>query len=54
MPTSPRAKWWRPLHTVRSPVDQAIEQQLRRVPDDPSGLLRARIRQHYAQTYRGS
>lgn len=30
------------------PVDQAIEQQLRRVPDDPSGLLRARIRQHYA------
>ncbi len=29
------------------PLDQAIEQQLRRVPDDPSGLLRARIRQHY-------
>lgn len=30
-------------------VDQAIEQQLRRVPDDPSGLLRARIHQHYAR-----
>ncbi len=29
------------------PLDQATEQQLRRVPDDPSGLLRARIRQHY-------
>ena len=29
------------------PLDQAVEQQLRRVPDDPSGLLRARIRQHY-------
>lgn len=35
------------------PVDQAIEQQLRRVPDDPSGLLRARIRQHYATLRRG-
>lgn len=35
------------------PIDQAIEQQLRRVPDDPSGLLRARIRQHYAQMRRG-
>ena len=32
-----------------SEQDQAIEQQLRAVPDDPSGLLRARIRQHYAQ-----
>ncbi len=31
------------------PLDQASEQQLRRVPDDPTGLLRARIRQHYAQ-----
>lgn len=31
------------------PLDQAIEQQLRRVPDDPSGLLRARIRQHYSR-----
>ena len=31
------------------PVDQAVEQQLRRVPDDPSGLLRARIHQHYAR-----
>lgn len=30
-------------------VDQATEQELRRVPDDPSGLLRARIRQHYAR-----
>ncbi len=30
-------------------LDQATEQQLRRVPDDPSGLLRARIRQHYQQ-----
>lgn len=35
------------------PVDQAVEQQLRRVPDDPSGLLRARIRQHYDQMRRG-
>ena len=32
-----------------SEQDQAIEQQLRAVPDDPSGLLRARIRQHYAR-----
>ncbi|MEM9629799.1 MAG: VWA domain-containing protein [Pseudomonadota bacterium] len=31
------------------PVDQAVEQQLRRVPDDPSGLLKARIHQHYAR-----
>ncbi len=30
-------------------LDQAAEQQLRAVPDDPTGLLRARIRQHYAQ-----
>jgi len=36
------------------PVDQAIEQQLRRVPDDPSGLLRARIRQHYSRTTNGA
>ena len=36
------------------PLDQAVEQQLRRVPDDPSGLLRARIRQHYAQIQAGS
>lgn len=28
-------------------LDQVSEQQLRSVPDDPSGLLRARIRQHY-------
>ncbi|MGO4909483.1 VWA domain-containing protein [Pseudorhodobacter sp. W20_MBD10_FR17] len=28
-------------------LDQATEQQLRAVPDDPSGLLRARIRQYY-------
>ncbi|KQZ95151.1 hypothetical protein ASD74_14335 [Rhizobium sp. Root564] len=35
-------------------VDQAVEQQLREVPDDPSGLLRARIRQHYAQLRSGS
>lgn len=35
---------------ARGPVlDQATEQQLRAVPDDPTGLLRARIRQHYAQ-----
>jgi len=32
-----------------APVSQAVEQQLRRVPDDPSGLLRARIHQHYAR-----
>ncbi|TNF18280.1 MAG: VWA domain-containing protein [Rhodobacteraceae bacterium] len=38
--------------TAQSPgpvLDQAAEQQLRAVPDDPTGLLRARIRQHYAQ-----
>ncbi|WP_192843803.1 VWA domain-containing protein [Aureimonas sp. D3] len=35
-------------------IDQAVEQQLREVPDDPSGLLRARIRQHYAQLRSGS
>jgi Ca-activated chloride channel family protein len=34
-----------------SELDQAREQQLRAVPDDPSGLLRARIRQYYAQQY---
>lgn len=33
----------------QAPVNQAVEQQLRRVPDDPSGLLRARIHQHYAR-----
>lgn len=32
-----------------SELDQANEQQLRAVPDDPSGLLRARIRQHYGR-----
>lgn len=32
-----------------APLDQAGEQQLRAVPDDPAGLLRARIRMHYAQ-----
>ena len=31
------------------PLDQAAEQQLRAVPDDPSGLLRARIHQYYAR-----
>jgi Ca-activated chloride channel family protein len=35
-------------------VDQAVEQQLRKVPDDPSGLLRARIRQHYAALRAGA
>ncbi len=35
-------------------VDQAVEQQLRKVPDDPSGLLRARIRQHYAELRAGT
>ncbi|MCD2179428.1 VWA domain-containing protein [Rhizobium sp. C1] len=35
-------------------VDQAVEQQLREVPDDPSGLLRARIRQHYAELRSGA
>lgn len=28
-------------------LDQAAEQHLRQVPDDPSGLLRGRIRHHY-------
>ena len=32
-----------------SEQDQANEQLLRRVPDDTTGLLRARIRQHYAR-----
>ncbi|MEN3792339.1 VWA domain-containing protein [Fulvimarina sp. MAC3] len=35
-------------------VDQAVEQQLREVPDDPTGLLRARIRQHYVQLRSGA
>jgi Ca-activated chloride channel family protein len=35
--------------THSKPLNQAVEQQLRRVPDDPSGLLRARIRQHYSR-----
>ncbi len=35
-----------------SELDQAHEQQLRAVPDDPSGLLRARIRQYYSQLNR--
>ncbi|MHA3916561.1 VWA domain-containing protein [Halovulum sp. GXIMD14793] len=49
-----------PQETVESsapaaqPIDQALEQQLRRVPDDPSGLLRARIRQHYARRQTGN
>jgi len=30
-----------------SEMEQAHEQQLRAVPDDTSGLLKARIRQHY-------
>lgn len=30
-------------------LSQTAEQQLRRVPDDPTGLLRARIHQHYNQ-----
>jgi len=34
-----------------SELDQAHEQQLRAVPDDPSGLLRARIRQYYSRMY---
>jgi len=34
-----------------SELDQAREQKLRAVPDDASGLLRARIRQHYSQLY---
>ncbi len=29
------------------PLDQATEQELRHVPDNPSGLLKARIYQHY-------
>lgn len=32
-----------------SPLSQSAEQQLRAVPDDPSGLLRARIAMHYAR-----
>jgi len=35
-----------------SELDQAHEQQLRAVPDDPSGLLRARIRQYYSRLNR--
>ena len=34
-------------------LDQASEQQLRAVPDDPSGLLRSRIRQHYLRLRQG-
>jgi Ca-activated chloride channel family protein len=36
-----------------SETEQAHEQQLRAVPDDSSGLLKARIRQHY-QRLRGA
>ncbi|NOZ66340.1 MAG: VWA domain-containing protein [Alphaproteobacteria bacterium] len=32
-------------------LDQAVEQQLRAVPDDPSGLLKARIRQYYSRNF---
>ena len=32
-----------------TPLSQSAEQQLRAVPDDPSGLLRARIAMHYAR-----
>ena len=35
--------------TAGPALEQAAEQQLRAVPDDPSGLLRARIRQYYAR-----
>jgi Ca-activated chloride channel family protein len=38
-----------PSGTGLSELDQAREQQLRAVPDDPSGLLRARIRQYYSR-----
>ncbi|WP_322867527.1 tetratricopeptide repeat protein [Aquicoccus sp. G2-2] len=44
--SKPQAKSNGPAH---SKLDQNAQQQLRRVPDDPSGLLRARIRQYYAQ-----
>lgn len=35
----------------RQKLDQASAQKLRKVPDDPTGLLRARIRQHYMNQY---
>ena len=39
----------RPGATAGTPLSQSAEQQLRAVPDDPTGLLRARIAMHYAQ-----
>jgi Ca-activated chloride channel family protein len=39
-------------HRVQRPVseqDQAREQALRNIPDDPGGLLRAKIRRQYAE-----
>ena len=35
--------------TPNSELNQAAEQLLRTVPDNSSGLLKARIRQHYRQ-----
>jgi len=47
---TPAAEGEKPTAQASGPaLDQAAEQQLRAVPDDPSGLLRARIRQHYAR-----
>ena len=40
------------LPTLRANAREAEE--LRKVPDDPSGLLRARIRQHYVQLRSGA
>ncbi len=36
-------------HRPTTEQDQAREQMLRQIPDDPGGLLRARIRRHFAE-----
>jgi Ca-activated chloride channel family protein len=48
-PSDDRNEQGQQVAATGAPLDQSAEQQLRAVPDDPSGLLRARIRQHYAQ-----
>jgi Ca-activated chloride channel family protein len=46
--TEPKPKSAASGHGI-SEKEQANEQMLRSVPDDASGLLRARIRQYYAR-----
>lgn len=43
----------KPEADAKLPLSQADQQELRAVPDDPTGLLRARIAQHYADLQAG-